>query len=206
MLYHVSLFPVKQFYPRVPIARCLGEDDVIPRISFSEYSELEAIRAVPQAERNIQTLLDLGIEPTLYVYALAEKLCTVVDSPFEKAKGLRLFYCTEEYVPDTELTGECWLLDTPNMSDIICRTFRITDIAFDMLDEDVQRIESIGLVPCSDAEDNLEQLFKHFHCKVKPDDPNLSKFNYPGNENSFLTHVLEVLRDIDALLYSHILI
>lgn len=195
MLYHVSLFPVKYFYPRVPIARCLGENDMIPRISFSEYSELEAIRAVPQAGRNIQTLLDLGIEPTLYVYALAEKLCTVVDSPFEKERGLRLFYCTEEHVPDTELTGECWLLDTPNMSDIICRTFRITDIAFDMLDEDVQRIESIGLVPCSDAEDNLEQLFKHFHCKVKPDDPNLSKFNYPGNENSFPTHVLEVLQD-----------
>ena len=62
MLYHVSFFPVEQFYPRVPKARCSGENSDILRISFSNKSELDALRAVPDAAKIIQQMLDAGIK------------------------------------------------------------------------------------------------------------------------------------------------
>ena len=61
MLYHVSLFPVKQFYPRIPVSRCCGENSYISRISFSQFSALKALSAIPEGGRNISCMLKLGI-------------------------------------------------------------------------------------------------------------------------------------------------
>ena len=66
MLYHVSLFPVKQFYPRIPVSRCCGENSYISRISFSQFSALKALSAIPEGGRNISCMLKLGICPVLY--------------------------------------------------------------------------------------------------------------------------------------------
>lgn len=195
MLYHVSLFPVKSFYPRVPAIRCDSENSDIPRISFSQYSELDALRAVPEAGLSIKQLLTLGICPTLYVYTLSEDICRFVLSPDEKANGIRVFECTKKYVPDADLSGECWVLDFINMDDLQCRTFYITDIKYDMYDFKLGHIKDISLRPCDNPTDNLERLFTKCNCETKLDDPKILKFLYPGNENAFLGYALEVLLD-----------
>lgn len=196
MLYHVSLFPVKSFYPRVPAIRCHSENSDIPRISFSQYSELDALRAVPEAGLNIKQLLTLGICPALYVYMLSEEVCQFVLSPDEKAKGIRVFECNEKYVPDADLSGECWVLDYLDTDKLQCQTFYITDIQYDAFAPNLGYIEDISLRPCTAPEDNLERLFDKFECKIRPDNPKLSKIFYPGNENAFLGHVLDALIDI----------
>lgn len=196
MLYHVSLFPIKSFYPRIPAIRCDRENSDIPRISFSQYSELDALRAVPEAGLNIKNLLTLGICPVLYIYMLSENICQFVASPDEKVEGIRVFKCTDKYVPDADLSGECWILDNLKMDKLQCRTLYITDIQYDAFASNIGYIEDISFRPCSTPESNLERLFDKFECKIKPDDPKLSKFFYPGNENAFLGHVLDVLIDI----------
>lgn len=122
MLYHVSFFPVKQFYPRIPCFRCENENMDIPRISFSDISKLEALRAIPSSDRILKKMLDLEIYPTLYAYSMAEEFCTIVETPSQEAAGIRLLPCleTQEYVPDAIYTGECWMLDPPDMKTITC--------------------------------------------------------------------------------------
>ena len=195
MLYHVSLFPVKSFYPRVPAIRCDSENPDIPRISFSQYSELDVLRAIPEAGLSIKQLLTLGICPTLYVYTLSEDICRFVLSPDEKANGIRVFECTEKYVPDADLSGECWVLDYLDMDELHCRIFYITDIQYDAFASKIGYIEDMSLTPCSNPESNLERLFSKFNCEAKLDDPRMLKFLYPGNENAFLGYALEVLLD-----------
>ena len=191
MLYHVSFFPVKQFYPRVPKARCTGENSNIPRISFSNKSELEALRAMPDAARIIQLMLDAGIKPTLYVYSVPEDTYVFVQDPCQSADEIRLLPCeqTAVYVPDAKYTGECWLLDAPDMDDVFCETFQITKIKhFD------RWIDDIWMKHIIKSKENLEMVFQKYGCRVSPDNPKLSKFLYPGNENNFLVNVLEILK------------
>lgn len=191
MLYHVSFFPVEQFYPRVPKARCSGENSDILRISFSNKSELDALRAVPDAARIIQRMLDAGIKPILYVYSVPEYKYISVADPDQSAEGIRLLPCeqTTLYVPDAKYTGECWILDTPDMEDIFCETFQITKIKhFDRWIDDIWMKHIIG------PKENLEMIFQKYECRILPDNPKLSKFLYPGNENVFLANVLGILR------------
>lgn len=100
MLYHVSFFPVKQFYPRIPCFRCENENMDIPRISFSDISKLEALRAIPSSDRILKKMLDLEIYPTLYAYSMAEEFCTIVETPSQEAAGIRL-------LPVSGNTGVC---------------------------------------------------------------------------------------------------
>lgn len=195
MLYHVSLFPIKQFYPRIPVSRCCGEDFHIPRISFSRFSGLKALRAIPEGGRNISKMLKLGICPVLYVYTIPEDQCILVHYPEEKVKGIRYMVDILEYVPDSDLTGECWMLDKPDIHMFTCRTFYISHIEFDISAVDLHIIKNIELEPCFNPENNLERLFAKFRCKCKPDDPGLSEFYYPGNENAFLTHILDIFEE-----------
>lgn len=192
MLYHISFFPVKQFYPRVPKARCVGENSDIPRISFSNKTYLEALRAMPDAARIIHLMLEAGIKPTLYVYFVPEDTYVSVQDPNQSADGIRLLPCEQTvfYVPDAKYTGECWLLDVPDMADIFCETFEITQI--DCLDNWIDRIWMNDTI-C--PKENLEMIFQKYKCRVSPDNPKLSKFLYPGNENNFLVNVLEILKD-----------
>ena len=133
MLYHMSFFPVKQFYPRIPCFRCENENMDIPRISFSDISKLEALRAIPSSDRILKKMLDLEIYPTLYAYSMAKESCTTVKTPSQEAAGIRLLPCleTQEYVPDARYTGECWVLDPPDMKNIICKKYRVLDIELD---------------------------------------------------------------------------
>ena len=195
MLYHVSLFPVKQFYPRIPVSRCCGENSYISRISFSQFSALKALSAIPEGGRNISCMLKLGICPVLYVYTIPEDQCILVHYPEEKAKGIRYMGDILEYVPDSDLTGECWLLDKPDMDMFTCRTFYVSHIEFDISDVDLYIIKNIELEPCVNPESNLDRLFAKFRCKCKPDDPGLSEFYYPGNENAFLTYILDIFEE-----------
>ena len=100
-----------------------------------------------------------------------------------------------EYVPDSDLTGECWLLDKPDMDMFTCRTFYVSHIEFDISDVDLYIIKNIELEPCVNPESNLDILFAKFRCKCKPDDPGLSEFYYPGNENAFLTYILDIFEE-----------
>ena len=192
MLYHVSFFPVRKFYPRVPKARCTGENSDIPRISFSNKSKLEALRAVPDAARIIQLMLEAGIKPTLYVYSIPEDAYVSVQDPSLSADGIRLLPCeqTALYVPDAKYTGECWLLDSLDMEDIFCETFQVTKIKH--LD---CWIDDIWMKHIIEPKENLEMIFQKYECRILPDNPKLSKFLYPGNENNFLLHVLEILKE-----------
>lgn len=191
MLYHVSFFPVKQFYPRVPKARCIGENSDIPRISFSNKSELEALRAMPDAARIIQLILEIGIKPILYVYSVPEDTYVLVQDPTQSAEGIRLLPCeqTRLYVPDAKYNGECWLLDTPDMENIFCETFQITKIRhFNGWIDDIWMNDIIG------PKGNLEMIFQKYECRVLPDNPKLSEFLYPRNENNFLVNLLEIFK------------
>lgn len=100
-----------------------------------------------------------------------------------------------EYVPDSDLTGECWLLDKPDMDMFTCRTFYISHIEFDISDVDLYIVKNIELELCVNPESNLDRLFDKFCCKCKLDDPRLSKFYYPGNENAFLTYILDIFEE-----------
>lgn len=195
MLYHVSLFPIKQFYPRIPVSRCCGEDFHIPRISFSRFSVLKALSAIPEGGRNIYCMLKLGICPVLYVYTIPEDQCILVHYPEEKAKGIRYMEDILKYVPDSDLTGECWLLDKPDMDMFTCRTFYVSHIEFDISDVNLYIVKNIELESCVNPESNLERLFAKFRCKCKLDDPGLSEFYYPGNENAFLTYILDIFEE-----------
>lgn len=191
MLYHVSFFPVEQFYPRVPKARCTGENSNIPRISFSNKSELEALRAMPDAARIIQLMLDAEIKPILYLYSVPEYKYVSVADPDQSAEGIRLLPCeqTRLYVPDAKYTGECWLLDTPGMENIFCETFQITKIKhFNGWIDNIWMNDIIG------PKGNLEMVFQKYECRVLPDNPKLSEFLYPGNENNFLVNLLEIFK------------
>ncbi len=193
MLYHVSFFPVKQFYPRIPCFRCENENMDIPRISFSDISKLEALRAIPSSDRILKKMLDLEIYPTLYAYSMAEEFCTIVETPSQEAAGIRLLPCleTQEYVPGARYTGECWMLDPPDMKTITCEKYRVLDIELDQKQNTF--IEDAVLEQSETVEDNLIQIFSRFQIKKSPDDPRLKKFLFPGNENKFLMNLLDVL-------------
>lgn len=182
MLYHVSLFPVKEFYPRIPSVRCPGEDDSIPRISFSCYSIVDTLRAVPESGRTLRKMLDAGIEPVIYVYMLPIERCVRVSDPRQPAKGLRLLPVseTERYVPDASMTGECWLLDNVEGSDLYQVTFRIKDICG----------EEPIIEECVPDMDNLDMVLRRFGCRTTRE--NLGKFWYPGNENKILSYILDI--------------
>ena len=190
MLYHVSFFPVEQFYPRVPQIRCRFENAHIPRISFSCKSVLEALRAIPDAAVTIHRMLEIGIEPTIYVYSVSENIYIPVEDPRQSAEGIRLLPCEETayYVPDAELHGECWLLDTPDMDDIFCKVLKITKM--DCIDT---WIADIKLEEVRSPEGNLERIFSYYKCEM-PDSRDLAEVMYPGNENVFLANVLGIMK------------
>ena len=172
-------------------ARCSGENSDILRISFSNKSELDALRAVPDAARIIQRMLDAGIKPILYVYSIPEYKYISVADPDQSAEGIRLLPCeqTTLYVPDAKYTGECWILDTPDMEDIFCETFQITKIKhFNGWIDDIWMNDIIG------PKGNLEMIFQKYECRVSTDNQKLSKFLYPGNENDFLVNILEIFK------------
>lgn len=178
MLYHVSFFPVKQFYPRIPCFRCENENMDIPRISFSDISKLEALRAIPSSDRILKKMLDLEIYPTLYAYSMAEEFCTIVETPSQEAAGIRLLPCleTQEYVPDARYTGECWMLDPPDMKTITCEKYRVLDIELDQKQNTF--IEDAVLEQSETVEDNLIQIFSRFQIKKSPDDPRAEKIPF----------------------------
>ena len=81
------------------------------------------------------------------------------------------------------------MLDVPDMEDIFCETFQITKIKhFDRWIDDIWMKHIIG------PKENLEMIFQKYECRILPDNPKLSKFLYPGNENVFLANVLGILR------------
>ena len=138
-------------------------------------------------------MLDLEIYPTLYAYSMAEESCTTVETPSQEAAGIRLLPCleTQEYVPDARYTGECWMLDPPDMKTITCEKYRVLDIELD--EQQNTFIEGVVLEQSETVEDNLIQIFRRFQIKKSPDDPRLKKFLFPGNENKFLMNLLDVL-------------
>lgn len=156
---------------------------------------MKALRAIPEGGRNISKMLKLGICPVLYVYTIPEDQCILVHYPEEKAKGIRYMEDILKYVPDSDLTGECWLLDKPDMDMFTCRTFYVSHIEFDISDVNLYIVKNIELESCVNPESNLERLFAKFRCKCKPDDPGLSEFYYPGNENAFLTYILDIFEE-----------
>lgn len=64
--------------------------------------------------------------------------------PGRKSKGIRYMEDILEYVPDSDLTGECWLLDKPDMDMFTCRTFYVSHIEFDISDVDLYIIKTLS--------------------------------------------------------------
>ena len=147
---------------------------------------------MPDAARIIQLMLEAGIKPTLYVYSVPEDTYVSVQDPIQSAEGIRLLPCeqTALYVPDARYTGECWLLDALDMEDIFCETFQVTKIKH--LD---CWIDDIWMKNITGPKENLEMIFQKYECRISPNNPKLSKFLYPGNENNFLLQVLEILKE-----------
>lgn len=123
-------------------------------------------------------MLDLEIYPTLYAYSMAEEFCTIVETPSQEAAGIRLLPCleTQEYVPDARYTGECWMLDPPDMKTITCEKYRVLDIELDQKQNTF--IEDAVLEQSETVEDNLIQIFSRFQIKKSPDDPRAEKIPF----------------------------
>ena len=202
MLYHATLFPVKKFVPRVPLIRCDNEDQTIPRISFSEKSEFHAVSAIPSITENLNRMLEFGLYPTLYLYTYPEEDCQVVRSVEEEPHGIRLLPSgyVQDYVPDADLTGECWLLESPDPSKIHLQTYEIKDILYDIVDGQSQLIHISMDVVAKKKEDNIPKLFHKFGIKKSLDDPRFSEFYYSGNENGFLGNILKIFSERKELL------
>ena len=197
MLYHASLFPVKEFIPRIPLVRCENEDETFPRISFSEEDEFHAISAIPFIRENISMMLELGLYPTLYLYTYPETACRIVHSIYEEAEGKRLLPSgdVQLYVPDAYLTKECWMLDSPDPSKMEMHLYEIEDILYDEIDKQEQLIH-VSLTMLSEyPEDNFTKLFSAYGIRKSLDDTNFSEFYYPGIENAFLSNCLNIITE-----------
>lgn len=97
--------------------------------------------------------------------------------------------CWSIYAITTRLPESSRELRRNNMSKILCH------IEFDISDVNLYIVKNIELESCVNPESNLERLFAKFRCKCKPDDPGLSEFYYPGNENAFLTYILDIFEE-----------
>lgn len=95
---HISFDIVDEFTPRVPLQRCPGEDETIPRICVAE-EILNAVNAVPQAGLVMENMKNLGLPVIIHAYYLTGEGMGQEE--------------VQNYVPDAKLTGELWLTEKP---------------------------------------------------------------------------------------------
>lgn len=109
-LIHCSFETVEDFYPRIPLQRCPGEDDSIPRICVAD-SVNNALNAMPQAAEVLDTMERIRVPLILHVYYLESS--NVMNSVM-----------VQKYVPDALATHEKRILSRPDS--IVHRVIKIT--------------------------------------------------------------------------------
>lgn len=109
-LIHCTFETVEDFYPRIPLQRCPGEDDSIPRICVAD-SVQNALNAIPQAAETLDAMERIGVPLIIHVYDLESS--DVMNSS-----------AVQKYVPDALATHEKWILSRPDS--ILHQVIRIT--------------------------------------------------------------------------------
>lgn len=123
LLYHVSLSPITEFIPRVPMSRASGEDMHYKRICCCPTIK-DCIDAMPGGASTLLCLQKIGIKAILYVYQFQVRANDPVVLSPEKVVKL---------VPDALINKEYWLFDSPKTTRKLYYT-----------------VDLIGTSPCKD--------------------------------------------------------
>lgn len=162
-LYHVSVEPVQQFVPRVPKQRCPGEDGTIKRICCCK-NIFECINAMPGGASVIDCLLHLCKNAVIYVYQFI--VPDDADWVFNPAQTVR-------YVPDAEISGEYWLIKTPDQ--VLETMYLIHDIqidhGIDRYGKDIYGLVDFAMDPVPEREEpenNIQRILS----RIPPSEQN----------------------------------
>ncbi len=96
---HVTFDLVERFTPRVPKQRCVGEENITPRICVSSRL-LQALQAVPTSGLAVYNMKRLGVPVVIHAYYLQSDNVLTSDQIADK-------------VADAVVNDEMWILDEP---------------------------------------------------------------------------------------------